>query len=247
VLAYCCEQENGGRLAGAAWWKDRQWQQVCGVTAREVRNASRLIVIEGEDVVVLAYPAAKEAEVRRSRAQSRGAAECRWGKARAKGMAGDVPEAMPAGMGPGNAAAAQMALPDGNAEGKEKGKEREREREREAIPPEERTGAARLEKSVKGSRDEVIGFCISLGLSKDDAEWFFDKCEGCGWKNAGKPILDWKATVRAWKRICVFPSQKFHGKLPSNNNGTGRNIGHNAEVDYSQRPARPQTSPDWSA
>ncbi len=78
VLAYSCEQENGGRLIGAAAWKDRQWQQACGVTAREVRAAGKLLRIEGEDVVVFAYSVEKQAEVQARRMQAADAARRRW-------------------------------------------------------------------------------------------------------------------------------------------------------------------------
>jgi len=67
LMAYCCEQENGGRMVGAAQWKDRQWQQTCGVTKREVFNSDPLIVVDGDDIVVWRYPAEKEAEVQAKR------------------------------------------------------------------------------------------------------------------------------------------------------------------------------------
>lgn len=78
VLAYCTEQENGGRIPGAAAWKDRQWQQCCGVTAREVRSATKLLTIEGDDVLVAAYSAEKEAEVKARRVQAGVASRRRW-------------------------------------------------------------------------------------------------------------------------------------------------------------------------
>lgn len=63
---------------------------------------------------------------------------------------------------------------------------------------------------ARGTWDEVAKFFRDqAGLPQSDAEWFFNKCEGCGWKNAGKPILNWEATVRAWKLARIFPSQKF--------------------------------------
>ena len=67
LLAYCAEQENGGRITGCAAWKDRQWQQTCGVTAEEVRIDSELWQWDGEDIVVWHYPGDKEAEVRAKR------------------------------------------------------------------------------------------------------------------------------------------------------------------------------------
>lgn len=61
----------------------------------------------------------------------------------------------------------------------------------------------------RGTEAEVIEFCVNLGLTKEDGQWFFLKCEGCGWKNNGKAILDWRSTVRAWEKLrTVFPSQR---------------------------------------
>lgn len=64
---------------------------------------------------------------------------------------------------------------------------------------------------ARGTQTQVVCYCIELGLRREDGDWFFNKCEGCGWKNGGKAIMDWKATVRAWKGISVFPSQKMVG------------------------------------
>ena len=79
VLGYCCEQENGGRIVGGALWKDRQWQQLCAVTIRELRAADRLICFDGEDVVVNGYSVEKEAEVIRGRRRASAGAMARWG------------------------------------------------------------------------------------------------------------------------------------------------------------------------
>jgi len=68
LLAWCCGQENGGRIVGAAGWKDRQWQQTCGVTLAEVNTKSALYWWDGPDLVVWAYPCEKEAHVRAKRA-----------------------------------------------------------------------------------------------------------------------------------------------------------------------------------
>lgn len=83
VLEYCCAQENGGILIGAALWKDRQWQQSCGVTAREVKRTSRLLRVDGDDVVVLFYPKEKEAEVKAKREAGRRGGQ-RSGEARSQ-------------------------------------------------------------------------------------------------------------------------------------------------------------------
>jgi hypothetical protein len=60
----------------------------------------------------------------------------------------------------------------------------------------------------KGTEDEVLAHCREIGLFPRDAEYFFSKCEGNGWTNGGKPIKNWKATLRAWKTQGYLPSQK---------------------------------------
>jgi hypothetical protein len=60
----------------------------------------------------------------------------------------------------------------------------------------------------RATKAECEAFAVSTGLTKEDGEWFWLKAQGCGWKNAGKAIVDWQCTVRAWKLARVFPSQK---------------------------------------
>lgn len=113
VLAYACEIECGGRLVGAGDWKDRQWQQACGVTLREVRAADRLMRFDGHDLVINGYPMAKEKQVRQARGVGMAGAMARWGKGDAdrhqNGMPTGIGENMPTGM------------PNGNAEGEGEG------------------------------------------------------------------------------------------------------------------------------
>jgi hypothetical protein len=58
--------------------------------------------------------------------------------------------------------------------------------------------------------EKVRGFARGEGIPLADAEWFFWKCHANGWTNGGRPILDWKATVRCWWRAGWFPSQRQH-------------------------------------
>lgn len=76
------------------------------------------------------------------------------------------------------------------------------------------TDVHKLKKS-KGSLEEVVAYCLGENLTSNDGEWFFNKCEGNGWKNAREPIRDWKATIRAWKAAGYMPSQKT-GQRQSN-------------------------------
>ncbi len=66
--------------------------------------------------------------------------------------------------------------------------------------------------------DRVKNFAKEEGIEEQDAEWFYHKGRGNGWTNGGKPILDWKATLRSWKRAGYLPSQK-NGQRISNGNG----------------------------
>lgn len=60
---------------------------------------------------------------------------------------------------------------------------------------------------------EVWVYVDSLGgLTKEDAIHFLDKMEASGWKNDGKPVASWKAVIRVWKRLGIFPSQKLSSK-----------------------------------
>jgi hypothetical protein len=81
VLGYAVTIECGGTIEGAASWKDRQWQQTCGVTIREIRAASRLLHFDENHVVVIFYPADKEQEVKAKREAGRVTAEKRWHRA----------------------------------------------------------------------------------------------------------------------------------------------------------------------
>jgi hypothetical protein len=62
--------------------------------------------------------------------------------------------------------------------------------------------------TARGTREEVIAYCVEKGLAAEDGEWFFDKNEGCGWKLAGRAIANWRSVISAWKRQAIFPSQK---------------------------------------
>lgn len=66
-------------------------------------------------------------------------------------------------------------------------------------------------KRAKAELAEVLEFFTAENLSRSDAEWFFHKCEGNGWRNGSNPIKDWKATVRAWRSGNYLPSQKNGG------------------------------------
>ena len=80
VHAYAAEIECAGKLIGALTWKDRQWQQACGVTRREVLQAHRLLRAEGNDICINGYSTTKEAEVKAKRSGAKAGAMARWHK-----------------------------------------------------------------------------------------------------------------------------------------------------------------------
>ena len=82
VLSFCCEQENGGRLAGALEWNDRTWMISAGVTKAEVESAKPLLYCAGADYFCAAYPTEKEAMVAANRKAGK-----RGGKASAQAYA----------------------------------------------------------------------------------------------------------------------------------------------------------------
>tara|TARA_R110000822_G_scaffold90467_3_gene209161 strand:- start:12332 stop:13060 length:729 start_codon:yes stop_codon:yes gene_type:complete len=67
LLGWCATQENGGVIDDCKNWKDRQWQQLAGVTVSEVKTISRLYVFEGENLRLKFYPVESEAAVRSKR------------------------------------------------------------------------------------------------------------------------------------------------------------------------------------
>ena len=79
VLGYCYEQENGGKILGCIGWKDRQWQQICGVTRNEIDGSSSLMQWQGDDLCVWSYPIETEDELKAKRA-----AGSKGGKARSQ-------------------------------------------------------------------------------------------------------------------------------------------------------------------
>jgi hypothetical protein len=83
------------------------------------------------------------------------------------------------------------------------GNTRKREESLEEIPKKE------CLKAKAGSVEEAVAYAECLGLTAEDGRWFFEKGEGNGWINAGKPIRDWRMTMSSWSRVGdIFPSQK---------------------------------------
>jgi hypothetical protein len=66
----------------------------------------------------------------------------------------------------------------------------------------------------RATLEEVTAYCLDAGLPQSDAVWFWNKCEGNGWVNGGKPIKSWRNTIASWKAAGYMASQK-----PGSKNG----------------------------
>lgn len=262
VLAFCCEQENGGRITAARAWKDRQWQQVCGVTMREVDRASKLLSWDGDDLVISFYPLDKQEEVaaKRQRARVNGA---RGGRP-AKGIQEPTSEL--------------ISVSENNqcpkAEGKGIGKEVERNRNVPADLPlplnpqtspsaplgeandvrpksEEAKAVAALfgrrietpwsEKEIKAFKGVVRRGVITVeAISKISAYYAAERKKG----GSGNHRRDLKTFLNNFDgeldRANAFAANpKSNERTNSNNGGApSRNAGHNAAVSYANRPGK---------
>jgi hypothetical protein len=76
---------------------------------------------------------------------------------------------------------------------------------------------ADIKKNKKPSFDDTFDFCNKIGLTRTDAEYMQDKWLETGFKNNGKPIKDWQAQIRNWKRMSYLPSTKQKPAIRSTN------------------------------
>lgn len=113
LLAYCCEQENGGNIKDCNGWKCRRWQQTCGVSLEEVQADSDLWEWKEDCLSVFAYPSDKEREVAAKRKAGK-----RGGRPKTKG---EKPHGYPDGLTDGKPHGSDLL----KRKGKEKGKGKE--------------------------------------------------------------------------------------------------------------------------
>lgn len=71
VLAYCCEQENGGVISGSKSWVEKVWTCAAGVSKQQVIDAHPLITETDDGYRVVGYPQSKQAEVEAKREAGR--------------------------------------------------------------------------------------------------------------------------------------------------------------------------------
>jgi hypothetical protein len=119
LMIYCAEQENGGVIPDCASWKDRRWQQTCGVTKPEVDDQCDLWSFDGENLTLWGYPAEKQEEIQKMRESG-----ARGGKKRAENAAKSKEKQ--------DSSSPSSTLPSSPPSTERKGKEEERNR---TLPP----------------------------------------------------------------------------------------------------------------
>lgn len=80
-------------------------------------------------------------------------------------------------------------------------------------------------KTRPASAAEVADYCKALGLPPTDAEYFWNKWVGNGYKNNKSPMKDWQAVIRSWKAAGHCPSQQQKHGNQKNNAESTRNVG----------------------
>lgn len=83
---------------------------------------------------------------------------------------------------------------DGDEDGEVHAKEEEKEKKKKT------NSASRC------TREELDSFCRENDLFPRDSEYLWNHWESNGWTNGGRPIKDWKATVRKWKTMKYLPT-----------------------------------------
>ena len=80
LIALCADQENGGLLRDATKWRDEKWQRMAGLCKADVDAPCPLWKAVVGHIEVWGYPKEHEKKMKRMRAQSKAAADKRWGK-----------------------------------------------------------------------------------------------------------------------------------------------------------------------
>ena len=164
VTAYACEQENGGVIKGCRGWKDRQWQQTCGVTLSEVDASEPVLFWEGEDLHIFAYPTEKEAEVKAKRIGGK-----KGGKKRASLAKQDTCEkektasSIPRSIASSSASSSASTEGEGEGEGEWNRKEKGIGKE---VPPDPQGGNGEVEENPSTSVESVIAAWNGTRLPK---------------------------------------------------------------------------------
>lgn len=86
LIAYCADQENGGRIIACQTWTDRRWMAAAAATREEIEQAvvQGLATWNGADLVVGGYDIIGEQTFQAVSAANQDRANLKWEKERAK-------------------------------------------------------------------------------------------------------------------------------------------------------------------
>lgn len=168
LVAWSCDQENMGRIAGARSWGDRRWMQSCGVMASEVAESCGLYHWDGDDLVISFYPADAQREIERKREIARANGR--------KGGRKPTSEPMPETNVGSNIGNQPWIANDTPSESEKKGKEKKGNREGEtttvdSTPGEEPSTAPALPASPFPDRERLndaarfVAACLDINPS----------------------------------------------------------------------------------
>jgi hypothetical protein len=139
LMIYCVEQENGGVIPGAASWKDRRWQQTCGVTKSEADDQCELWSFDGDNLTLWGYPVEKQEEIQRNRESGhrggKARSDAKIEAAKANGSKGGRPKTQ----------AETQAKPKQNPSENPTERNRKEKEEKETLPPTPRGDASESE------------------------------------------------------------------------------------------------------
>lgn len=199
LLAYCVQQENSGRIAGAQAWTEWDCLQVLGIPAAMLEGTHTLWHYENGDLLVYSYPAAKQKEVTDKRRAARRGNRIRWG-------ASSDSESHSESQTDSHTESHSELQCDSHTEsesesGKEgKGKERKENRKENGNI---RAGARGGFTPPAYEEWYAYARAHDLSWSLEDIRAAFDHYEACGWRmgqGRGKPVADWRACVRTCAR-----------------------------------------------
>lgn len=172
LLAYCADQENGGRIEGASEWGDRKWQQIVRITHGEAHDKCDLWRWEDGVLIVWAYPVEKEAEVRRNRENGKGGGRPPKPKGNQVVSSGLTETEPPAPISA-----------ETERKGKGIGKEGEgKKKERVAFTP--------------PTEAEATEYANQIGFT--EVKKWMGYYEANGWKAGKSKMVDWRGAMRYW-------------------------------------------------
>lgn len=214
LLAWCCEQENGGMIPACRSWGMRRWMQTCGVTEEEIGEGCELYSWDGDDLNVFGYPKHIQAnlEVKRTIARENGKL---GGRPRKTDVGTDgetemetdgkptlVSKKTDVGTDVGTETGTNVETDIATyGETVREGKGRERKvREDDEAPP-----SSGRRKALPANAEEVRRYMAAQVKRPSDeqlaacAEKFFNKMDAIGWRtNKGVPVDNWRGAARQY-------------------------------------------------